>query len=40
MNRKSAYALYGLLQALCAVAMALAPRTESMYIDLHHCSTR
>jgi MFS family permease len=32
MNRKTAYALYGLLQAVCAVAMALAPRTEPMYI--------
>ena len=32
MNRKGAYALYGVLQALCAVAMAIAPRTETMYI--------
>ena len=32
MDRKQAYALYGLLQATCAVAMALAPRTEAMYI--------
>ncbi|HQR11160.1 MAG TPA: MFS transporter [Casimicrobiaceae bacterium] len=32
MNRKSAYVIYGALQAGCAVAMALAPRTESMYI--------
>ncbi len=32
MNRKSAYVLYGALQAGCAVAMALAPRTEAMYI--------
>ncbi len=32
MNRKSAYMLYGLLQAMCAVAMAIAPRTEAMYI--------
>ncbi|HYV50595.1 MAG TPA: MFS transporter [Dongiaceae bacterium] len=31
MNRKTAYAMYGVLQALCAVAMALAPRTEAMY---------
>jgi MFS transporter, PAT family, beta-lactamase induction signal transducer AmpG len=31
MNRKTAYVLYGILQAVCAVAMALAPRTESMY---------
>jgi len=32
MDRKTAYALYGFLMAICAVAMALAPRTESMYI--------
>ena len=32
MDRKFAYLLYGALQAGCAVAMALAPRTESMYI--------
>ncbi|MEO8674740.1 MAG: MFS transporter [Casimicrobiaceae bacterium] len=32
LDRKTAYALYGLLMALCAVAMALAPRIESMYI--------
>jgi len=32
MNRKAAYALYGVLQGLCAVAMALAPRTVPMYI--------
>jgi MFS family permease len=32
MDRKTSYALYGVLQALCAVAMALAPRTELMYI--------
>ena len=32
MNRKAAYALYGILQALAAVGMALMPRTESMYI--------
>lgn len=32
LDRKTAYALYGLLMVLCAVAMALAPRTESMYI--------
>ena len=31
-DRKTAYGLYGLFQALCAFAMALAPRTESMYI--------
>jgi MFS family permease len=32
MDRKRAYVLYGLLQAGCAVAMAFAPRTESMYV--------
>src|SRR4029453_9858086 len=32
MDRKTAYALYGLLQAGCAVAMALAARTETMYV--------
>jgi PAT family beta-lactamase induction signal transducer AmpG len=32
MDRKRAYVLYGALQASCAVAMALAPRTEAMYI--------
>jgi predicted MFS family arabinose efflux permease len=32
MNRKAAYAVYGILQALCAVAMAAAPRTESTFI--------
>jgi len=32
MDRKTAYALYGFLMAMCAVAMALAPRTESMYV--------
>lgn len=32
MNRQASYALYGLLQAGCAVAMALAPRTESTYV--------
>jgi predicted MFS family arabinose efflux permease len=32
MNRKGAYALYGLLLAGCASAMAIAPRTETMYI--------
>ena len=32
LDRKTAYGLYGLLMAACAVAMALAPRTESMYI--------
>ena len=32
MDRKAAYALYGMLMAACAVAMALAPRSESMYV--------
>ncbi len=32
MDRKAAYALYGLLQAGCAIAMALAPRTETLYV--------
>ena len=32
MDRKTAYALYGLLQAVCAIAMAIAPRTEPMYV--------
>ncbi len=32
MPRRTAYAVFGVLQALCAVAMALSPRTESTYI--------
>lgn len=32
MNRKAAYALYGVLMAAGATAMALAPRSESMYV--------
>jgi len=32
MDRKRAYVLYGLGQAACAVAMALAPRTEETFI--------
>jgi MFS transporter, PAT family, beta-lactamase induction signal transducer AmpG len=32
MDRKTAYALYGLLMAMCTVAMAIAPRTEVMYV--------
>jgi predicted MFS family arabinose efflux permease len=32
MHRQWAYALYGVLQALCAIAMALAPRTETSYV--------
>jgi PAT family beta-lactamase induction signal transducer AmpG len=32
-DRKLSYVAYGLLQALCAVVMALAPRTETAYIE-------
>ena len=32
MDRKTAYVAYGVLQAVCAVGMAFAPRTEQMYI--------
>lgn len=32
MERKRAYAVYALIQAACAIGMALAPRTELMYI--------
>lgn len=32
MDRKTAYVAYGVLQALCAVAMAMAPRTPTMYV--------
>jgi MFS family permease len=32
MDRKTAYGLYGFVLALCAVAMAMAPRTEAMFI--------
>jgi MFS transporter, PAT family, beta-lactamase induction signal transducer AmpG len=32
MDRKRAYALFGILLAACAAAMALAPRTEAMYV--------
>src|SRR5689334_12384410 len=32
MDRKTAYWVFGLAQALCAVAMAIPPRTESVYI--------
>lgn len=32
MNRKSSYVLYGMLQAGTAVGMALAPRTQAMYV--------
>ncbi|MFI4891290.1 MAG: MFS transporter [Steroidobacterales bacterium] len=32
MHRQGAYALYGVLLALCAAGMAIAPRTELMYV--------
>ena len=32
MDRKTAYWVFGLAQALCAVAMAMSPRTEAMYV--------
>ena len=32
MDRKMAYGLYGMLQAFAAIAMAIAPRTESMFV--------
>jgi PAT family beta-lactamase induction signal transducer AmpG len=32
MDRKAAYALFGVLLALCAVGMALAPRTPAMFV--------
>jgi MFS transporter, PAT family, beta-lactamase induction signal transducer AmpG len=32
MNRQGSYVLYGLIQAACCVAMALAPRTERSYV--------
>jgi PAT family beta-lactamase induction signal transducer AmpG len=32
MDRKKAYILFGLIQALCALGMALSPRTEQMFI--------
>jgi MFS family permease len=32
MNRQWAYAIYGVLQALTAIGMALAPRTETTYV--------
>lgn len=31
-DRKAVYLAYGLLQALCAAAMAVAPRTESVFV--------
>jgi MFS family permease len=32
MDRKAAYALFGIVLAVCAVAMGLAPRTPSMFV--------
>jgi PAT family beta-lactamase induction signal transducer AmpG len=32
LHRKTAYAVYGALQALCAVCMALAPRSQTSYV--------
>jgi MFS family permease len=32
LDRKTAYSLFGVLIALCAVAMALAPRTPTMFV--------
>jgi hypothetical protein len=32
MDRKTCYVIYGVLQAGCAAGMALAPRTEAMYV--------
>jgi MFS transporter, PAT family, beta-lactamase induction signal transducer AmpG len=32
MDRKLAYVIFGLMQVICAVAMAIAPHTEIMYI--------
>ncbi len=32
MDRKKAYILFGMIQALCALAMAFSPRTEEMFI--------
>jgi len=32
LDRKASYALYGVLQALCAVGMAFASRTETAYV--------
>ena len=32
MDRKAGYVLYGVLQAACAAGMALAPRTQPMYV--------
>lgn len=34
MDRKTAYVLYGLLQAVCAIAMALLPRSEIWFVVL------
>ena len=32
MDRKTSYVIYGVLQAACAAGMALAPRTQAMYV--------
>jgi MFS family permease len=32
MDRKNAYALFGVVMVVCGVAMALAPRTQTMYV--------
>jgi MFS transporter, PAT family, beta-lactamase induction signal transducer AmpG len=32
MDRKTAYCVFGIVLALCAIGMALAPRTETMYV--------
>jgi MFS family permease len=32
MHRQNAYALYGILQGACAVAMAVSPRTQTTYV--------
>lgn len=37
MDRKAAYILYGVLQAVCAFGMALAPRTQLMFVLLTSC---
>jgi predicted MFS family arabinose efflux permease len=34
MDRKTAYVLYGLMQAACAIAMAMLPRSETYFIVL------
>lgn len=32
MDRKAGYAVFGVLQALCAIAMALSPHSQAMYV--------